>query len=607
MYTYTDFDRAFVRARAAQFRDQLERHLSGALSDDDFRPLRLQMGWYVQRHAPMLRVAVPYGCLDARQLRALARVAREFDQPSAEVYAPALAQQLARGTPHLPTGVAHLSTRQNVQFNWIALDRAADVMDVLAEADLHGIQTSGNCIRSITSDALAGIAPDEVVDARPYCELLRQWSTLNPEFSALPRKFKIALSAAAEDRAALAWHDIGLHLRRDAQGQVGAQVRVGGGMGRTPIIAPVLADFVPWTQWPAFIQAIVRVYNLWGRRDNAYKARIKILLRAEGERFAQAVQAEFARILLADPGATFSPAELARVQAQFAPPTPTESAQTATENVAPEWTVPERRAFDRWLAHNVHAHRDPQLAAVTLSLKRPGWAPGDASADLLDAAADLADRYSRSRLRITHSQDLLLPWVRRSDLPALWRAARSLRLAQPAAGVLHDFITCPGGDLCALANARTLPLAEALLQRYQDMDELEDLGPIALHVSGCMNSCGHHHSGHIGVLGVDKDGREWYQVALGGSDGRTLGGPAQPARVIGPAFAASEVPEVIEALLETYRTLRQPGEPFIASVRRLGLAPFAAAADAARHETRHPHAHLGAQPGAQAELAEAAF
>ena len=507
MYQYTDFDRQFVRQRAAQYRDQLERNLRGELKDDEFRPLRLQNGWYVQRYAPMLRVAVPYGELASRQLRVLAQIAREYDQPSAAVYQHASETQAELGTPHLPVGYGHFSTRQNVQFNWIPLDKSADVMDLLATVDLHGIQTSGNCIRNITSDALAGIAPDEVVDPRPYCELLRQWSTLHPEFAFLPRKFKIAVTGAREDRAAIAWHDIGLQLLKDGAGEVGFKVLVGGGMGRTPIVGTTLREFLTWQQILVFIEAIVRVYNRYGRRDNAYKARLKILVKAEGQKFIDAVNAEFATILEDDVDGTahiLPQAELDRVARSFQLPAGVHAlaGEAGTRFEAPQ-------AYFRWLQRNVHGHRLAGYRAVTLSLKRAGQAPGDATAEQMDAAAAIAERFSHCEMRVMHDQNLLLPWVLESELPALWLAARDAGFATPNIGLLTDMIACPGGDFCALANARSIPIAEEITQRFADIDELHDIGDIDLHISGCINSCGHHHSGHIGVLGVDKAGREW--------------------------------------------------------------------------------------------------
>ena len=574
MYRYTEFDRHFLRARAAQFRDQLQRHFAGELSGDDFKPLRLQNGWYVQRHAPMLRVAVPYGELSSRQLRALATIARDFDlQPDPTSPVPDATRGATRG------GFGHFTTRQNLQFNWIPLHRAADVMDLLAEADMHGIQTSGNCIRNTTSDALAGIAPDEIVDPRPYCELLRQWSTLHPEFAFLPRKFKIAVTGAAEDRAATDWHDIGLQLRRDGAGEVGFRVAVGGGMGRTPLIATEINAFVPWAQILVFIEAIVRVYNLYGRRDNLYKARIKILVKAEGTRFVDAVNDEFAA-LCADPAVQFiGAAELERVAACFIDPVlpaPEKSGADAAQQPA---------AYTRWLGRNVHAHRLPGYRAVTLSLTRAGLPPGDVTADQMVGAAELAERFSQGELRVTHDQNLLLPWVPKTELHALWTAAREGRFATPNIGLLTDMIACPGGDLCALANARSIPIAAAINERFSDLDELHDIGDVDLHISGCINSCGHHHSGHIGILGVDKDGSEWYQVTVGGSDGSTLSGAAAAGKVIGPAFAADEVPDAIEAVIDTYRSERSADERFIDTVRRIGPRPFRAATDAVRRST----------------------
>lgn len=566
MYAYTDFDRAFVRQRAAQYRDQLDRHLAGALGDEEFKALRLQNGWYIQRHAPMLRVAVPYGELSSRQLRQLGRIAREFDR-----------------------GYAHFTTRQNLQYNWIPLAKSAEVMDLLAAVDMHGIQTSGNCIRNITSDALAGIAPDEIVDPRPYCEVLRQWSTLHPEFAFLPRKFKIAVTGATEDRAATAWHDIGLHLHKNEAGEVGFRVLVGGGMGRTPITGTVIREFLPWQQILVFIEAVVRVYNRYGRRDNMYKARIKILVKAEGERFVRQVDEEFAQILEHDVDGTahlIPQAEFDRVAASFRLPEGV-TAQVGQGDGAP---ADAPVAYRRWLERNVHGHRLAGYRAVTLSLKRSTQAPGDLTDTQMEGAADLADRYSSGELRVTHDQNLLLPWVREADLYALWQAARDGSFATPNIGLLTDMIACPGGDFCALANARSIPIAEQITERYEDLDELYDIGDIDLHISGCINSCGHHHSGHIGILGVDKDGKEWYQVSLAGSDGSTLSGgfaagKLQAGKVIGPSFAADEVADVIEALIDTYRDQRAANEHFIDTVRRIGADPFKSAANAVRRST----------------------
>ena len=590
MYQYTEFDRQFIRARAAQHRDQLERNLAGTLTDDDFRPLRLQNGWYIQRYAPMLRVAVPYGELSSKQLRVLARIAREYDHPSKEVFDKAIGTQATWGTTHLPVGYGHFTTRQNVQFNWIPLPKSADVMDLLATVDMHGIQTSGNCIRNITSDELAGVAPDEIADPRPFAEIMRQWSTLHPEFAFLPRKFKIAITGATNDRAAVRWHDVGLHLIKNDAGELGFRVFVGGGMGRTPVISTEIRAFLPWNQIMNYLEAVVRVYNRWGRRDNAYKARIKILVKAEGQRYIDEVEAEYQQIITRD-GAphTISQAELDRVSACFVPPALAERAQTATKTVA----VPAERQkdYDRWLQQNVALHKNPALRSVTLSYKRLGQAPGDADADQLDTAADLADEFSAGEVRVTHDQNLLLPWVRAEDLPALWVAASHAGLARSNVRLLTDMIACPGGDFCALANARSIPVAAAITERYQDMDELHDLGEIDLHISGCINSCGHHHSGHIGILGVDKDGKEWYQVSVGGSDGSALSGDATPGKVVGPSFGALEVPGVIEALLDTFRQHRNGRETFTDCVKRVGFEAFKTAANSARLTDKHEDLH----------------
>ncbi|MBL0919356.1 MAG: nitrite/sulfite reductase [Hydrogenophaga sp.] len=589
MYRYNEFDRQFVQLRAAQYRDQLQRWQAGTLSDDAFKPLRLQNGWYIQRFAPMLRVAVPYGDLNSAQLRVLARVAREFDHK--EAHDTSKANAGLSEVPTLPDRTAHFTTRQNVQFNWIPIDRSADVMDLLASVGLHGIQTSGNCIRNTTSDALAGIAVDEVADPRPFAEILRQWSTLHPEFAFLPRKFKVAITGAREDRAATPWHDVGLRLWHNVDGELGFQVRVGGGMGRTPIVGTVIREFLPWNQLLNYLEAIVRAYNRFGRRDNMYKARIKILVKAEGQAFTDAVEAEYRDILDKD-GAphTITQAEFDRVSAFFAPPELFCDRKSADAKIAHilKAAAEDDLEFSRWLERNVKPHLNPDLRAVTLSFKRVGQAPGDATAEQLERAAELADRFSGGEARVTHEQNLLLPWVRCDQLPELWREARRLGLAKPNIGLLTDMIACPGGDFCDLANARSLPIAQAVLSRYTDLDELHDLGEIDLHMSGCINSCGHHHSGHIGILGVDKDGQEWYQVTLGGSDGSRLSGTAVPGKVIGPSFAASEVPEVIEAVLDTYRAQRQSNEAFVATLRRVGIEPFKAAANAVRSATARP-------------------
>ena len=593
MYHYTEFDRQFVKLRAAQHRDQLERWQKGQLTDEEFRPLRLQNGWYVQRYAPMLRVAVPYGEISAKQLSVLATIAKDYDQPEDELFAKAQAQQdlLPGKSPKLIKGYGHFTTRQNVQFNWIPLSKSADVMDLLATVDMHGIQTSGNCIRNITTDELAGVAVDEIVDPRPYAEILRQWSTLHPEFAFLPRKFKIAITGAKEDRAAIGWHDVGLQLVKNVAGEIGFKVWVGGGMGRTPIIGTLVREFLPWQQIMNYLEAVVRVYNRWGRRDNLYKARIKILVKAEGQRYIDEVEAEFDDVVNKDGGPhTISQAEFERVAACFVEPSATANSLTPTSapTSASAHSTPQDPAFQRWLYQNVVAHKNPKLRAVTLSFKRLGLAPGDATAEQLQASAQLVAKYSRGEARVTHSQNLVLPWVPEIQLFDLWQEAKSLGLASPNIGLLNDMIACPGGDYCALANARAIPVAAAISERYQDIDELDDLGPIDLHISGCINSCGHHHSGHIGILGVDKDGKEWYQVTLGGSDGSALSGTAGPGKVVGPSFSAAEVPGVIEAVLNKYLELRSPtghgrAEYFIETLRRVGQDPFKLEANAARH------------------------
>ncbi|KVP46530.1 nitrite/sulfite reductase [Burkholderia ubonensis] len=589
MYRYTAFDRALVRSRAAQFRDQLERWQRGSLSEDAFRPLRLQNGWYVQRHAPMLRAAVPYGELSSAQLRVLARIARDYDVPDTATYRAACDAQALLGTTRLPTRNAHFTTRTNVQFNWIPLSKAADVMDLLATVDMHGIQTSGNCIRNISCDERAGVAPDEIADPRPFAEVMRQWTTLHPEFAFLPRKFKIAITGAAEDRAATDWHDVGLKLVRDDAGELGFRVSAGGGMGRTPMTATLLRAFLPWRHVMNYIEAIVRVYNRYGRRDNKYKARIKILVKTEGQRYIDDVEAEFRQIVEHDGGPhTIPQAEFDRVAACFVPPSrEPRSIDLHDANARVAAHAHRHPAFARWLARNVAAHRDPALRIVTLSFKRRLQAPGDASPDQLDALAELAERYSAGEARVTHAQNAVLPWVHADDLFLLWEDARKAGLASANIGLLTDMIACPGGDFCALANARSIPIADAIAERFQDLDELHDVGDIDLHISGCINSCGHHHSGHIGILGVDKDGAEWYQVTLGGSDGSAASGPAQPGKVIGPSFSADEIVDVVDALVATYLDARRDvggrSEPFIDTVRRIGLEPFKAAANQARH------------------------
>jgi sulfite reductase (NADPH) hemoprotein beta-component len=606
MYQYTEFDKQFVKARAAQFRDQLERWQAGTLSDEELRPLRLQNGWYIQRYAPMARISVPYGELSSRQLRALAKVAREYDRPDPALLAEAQDKQLALGPVPIPGtnrqvvtkltyGYGHFSTRTNVQFNWIPITRAADVMELLADVNMHGIQTSGNAIRNITTEALAGIAADEIADPRPFAEILRQWAALHPEFAFLPRKFKIALNGAKEDRAALGWYDISLQVAKNEAGELGFRVLVGGGMGRTPVIGTVVREFVQWQHLLSYLEACIRVYNQYGRRDNIWKARIKILVKSEGQRYIDKVEEEFRQIVEID-GAphTITQAEYERVAAQFTAPEirrPQRDPAGARVHEIIRADAEADPLYDRWLQRNVLPHRNPELRAVVLSFKRLGQNPGDCNADQFEACADLADRFSCGEARVTHEQNLLLPWVHQDDLPELWAAARKLGLARPNIGLITDMIACPGGDFCSLANARSLPIAEAITERFQDLDEEYDIGEIDLNFSGCINSCGHHHAGHIGILGVDKDGKEWYQITLGGSNGSDLSGPATPGKIVGPSFAKEEVPGVIETLIDTYRQLRQPAadgklEPFIATLRRVGHDPFKAAANAARFVER---------------------
>jgi len=564
MYRYTEFDQRMVDERVAQFRDQIARWQAGALSDDELRPLRLQNGLYIQRHAPMLRVAIPYGLLAAFQMRALARIARTWDR-----------------------GYGHFSTRQNIQFNWIALEQAPDVLAALAAVQMHAIQTSGNCVRNITSDPYAGVAPDEAVDPRPYCELMRQWSTFHPEFSFLPRKFKIAFDASAtEDRAATALHDLGFYLRRDAAGAVVADVLAGGGMGRTPVVGTIIRRALAWRHLPTYTEAVLRVYNRHGRRDNMYKARIKILVRALGaEAFAREVDAEFA--FLEDGPGTATDAELARIAAGFAPPAYRDfsAAALGADAAALAAQGAAHPGFTRWMGRSVREHRVPGYAAVTLSLKRSGIAPGDADAGIMEALADLAERFSFGELRVTHEQNIVLADVARHDLFELWNAARALGLATPNIGLLTDMICCPGGDFCSLANAKSIPIAQAITDRFEDLDYQHDLGDLTLNISGCINSCGHHHVGNIGILGVDKQGAEFYQVTLGGVVGpdpeRTaIGG------VIGKAFAAEQIPDVVAAILDTYVALRAPEERFIETLQRVGPEPFRAAAYPQQDEAR---------------------
>jgi sulfite reductase (NADPH) hemoprotein beta-component len=553
MYRYDPHDTAIVRARVAQFRDQTRRYLAGRLSDDEFRPLRLQNGLYIQRHGPMLRIAVPYGLLSSVQLRALAAVTRDYDR-----------------------GVGHFTTRHNFQLNWVQLPQVPDILEHLAASELHAIQTSGNVIRNVTTDHLAGIAADEIADPRPWAEILRQWSTLHPEFAYLPRKFKVAVSGASEDRAAIRVHDLGLQLLRNEAGELGFRVFVGGGLGRTPLIADEIAAFLPWPHLLTYLEAIVRVYNLHGRRDNLYKARIKILVKALGvEAFSRQVHEEWQH--LKDGPQTLTEAEVARVSAQFAAPA---YETLPADDLCHLAHLREDRAFTRWVERNVHAHKVPGYAAVTLSLKHPGSSPGDATVAQLEAVADLTERYSFGEVRVSHEQNLILADVPQRELYTVWHRARAAGLASPTAGLLADLIACPGGDFCALANARSLPVAREIQQRFEDLDYLHDIGELELNISGCMNACGHHSIGHIGILGVDKSGEEWYQVSVGGRQGNDT----RIGEVIGPSFAADQVTDVVERLILAYLDLRHADERFIDTLDRLGLAPF-------RRAAYHPRPH----------------
>jgi len=542
MYRYDHYDHALVAERVAQFRDQTARFLSGALTEDEFRPLRLRNGLYIQRHAPMLRVAIPYGLLSSAQLRMLGRIAREYDR-----------------------GYGHFSTRQNLQYNWPKLESVPDILQHLSTVEMHAIQTSGNCVRNITTDHFAGVAPDEIVDPRPFAEILRQWSTFHPEFNWLPRKFKIAINGAEGDRVALLLHDIGLQFVRDGAGEVGIRVIVGGGMGRTPLIGHVINEFVPWRHMLTYVEAILRVYNRHGRRDNIWKARIKILVKSLGpEEFARQVEEEFADH---DADSIITDEELERVSAHFADPAYESLADVDADYVQ---SLADSRAFARWAQRNVHAHKRPGYAAVTLSLKKTGIPPGDVTSEQMEFIAGLADRFSFGELRVSHEQNLILADVKKRDLFALWHAAKSQGLATPNVGLLTNIIACPGGDFCSLANAKSIPIAEAIQRRFDDLDYLHEIGELDLNISGCMNSCGHHHIGHIGILGVDKQGSEWYQVSIGGRQGAN----ARLGDVIGPSFAAADMPDVVEKLVTTYLDLRHEDELFVDTVHRVGIAPF---------------------------------
>lgn len=536
MYQYDAIDRQLIDQRVAQFRDQVRRWQAGELTDDEFRPLRLQNGLYIQRHAPMFRIAVPYGMMNSAQLRRLARVARQYDR-----------------------GYGHFTTRHNLQLNWPKITDVPDILAELAEVGMHAIQTSGNCLRNITTDQFAGVAADEIIDPRPLAEILRQWTTFHPEFAFLPRKFKIAISGTKEDRAVTWFHDIGLHLKV-VDGVTGFTVIVGGGLGRTPIRGQVVREFLPWQHILTYCEAILRVYNRFGRRDNAYKARIKILVQALGvEEFARQVEEEWAHGK--DGPATITQAEYDRIAAHFAAP-----AYEAVGDVE----LPDEKAFRRWVDRNTHAHKVAGYAAVTLSLKQHGVPPGDITSEQMEAVADLADRYSFGELRISHEQNIILADVRQADLYQVWQQARAAGLATPNIGLLTGIICCPGGDFCDLANAKSIPIANAIQARFDDLDYLFDIGEIDLNISGCMNACGHHHVGHIGVLGVDKNEAEFYQVTLGGRQGND----AKLGKVIGPSFAAEEMPDVVGKIIAVYLENRHADERFLDTFDRIGIDPF---------------------------------
>jgi sulfite reductase (NADPH) hemoprotein beta-component len=560
VYLYDEIDQRLVDERVRQFRDQTRRFLAGQLSDEEFKHLRLRNGLYLQRHAPMLRIAIPYGLLSTGQLRKLAHLARTYDR-----------------------GYGHFSTRQNLQLNWPQLEDVPEMLAELATVQMHAIQTSGNCVRNITTDHLAGVAADEIVDSLVWCEIVRQWSTFHPEFSYLPRKFKIAINGARADRAATWVHDIGLHAVRTDDGRVesgdpspspavGFRVLVGGGLGRTPIIGHAIREFLPWRHLLTYLDAILRVYNRYGRRDNIHKARIKILVKERGpEEFRREVEEEWGH--LKDGPGTLVPGEIERVAARFTRPA---YERLPAVDCAFERLRAADKAFAAWVKRNVHPHKVPGYAAVTLSLKKTGVPPGDATAAQMDAIAGLADRYSFGELRVSHEQNLLFADVAQRDLERLWRELRPLGLATPNIGLITNIISCPGGDFCSLANARSIPVAEAIQRRFDDLDYAFDVGELDLNISGCMNACGHHHVGHIGILGVDKAGEEFYQIEIGGNQGETRPG-AKPAlgKVLGPSFSQDEVPDAIERLVRCYLDLRDAEEErFIDVVQRLGVEPF---------------------------------
>ena len=539
MYRYDVIDQTLVDERVMQFRDQTRRFLAGELNEEEFKHLRLRNGLYLQRHAPMLRVAIPYGLLSSVQLRALGSIARRYDR-----------------------GYGHFTTRQNIQYNWPKLEEVPDLLGELAQVEMHAIQTSGNCIRNTTSDHLAGVTPDELDDPRPWCELIRQWSTFHPEFAYLPRKFKIAVTGAPQDRAASLVHDVGVHVVRGPDGDLGFEILAGGGLGRTPIIGQVVRDFLPRRHLLSYLEAILRVYNLEGRRDNLTKARIKILVKSLGiEEFQRRVECEWS--LIRDGGLELDDAEIARMRGYFRPPP-----YRALGDVTPD--AGKEAAFRAWYHYNTVAHKIPGYRAVYVSLKKADVAPGDATDSQMELVAELADRYSFGEVRVTHTQNLLLADVEQEATYVLWQALAAAGLATPNIGTLTDMICCPGLDFCSLANAGSIDVAKLINDRFDDYDYLYDLGELDVKMSGCMNACGHHHVGNIGILGVDKGGEEWYQITIGG----TAGADAALGAVIGPSVAKTQVPDTIARLLSVYVEQRRPDERFIDTVRRLGVKPF---------------------------------
>jgi sulfite reductase (NADPH) hemoprotein beta-component len=545
MYRYDQYDQTIVDERVAQYRDQTQRYLAGTISEEEFLPLRLQNGLYVQRLAPMLRIAVPYGLLSSHQLRKLAHISRKYDK-----------------------GYVHFTTRQNIQLNWPLLEEVPDILAELASVEMHAIQTSGNCIRNTTTDQYAGVAADEIEDPRPWCEIIRQWSTLHPEFAFLPRKFKIAVCGSEEDRAAFLLHDIGIQLVTNDQGESGFHIFVGGGLGRTPVIASSIREFLPREHLLTYLDAILRVYNRYGNRDNKYKARIKILVRAwTAEIFAERVESEWAH--LKNGPATLTGDEIERMKSFFTMPDyKTVGADTLDSEL--QQTAEHNKAFARWLDRNTRTQKQAGYRSVSLSLKPAGVAPGDVTDQQLETIADLADRFSFGELRSTHNQNIVLTDVLVSELFELWELARAAGLATPNIGTINDMICCPGGDYCSLANAKSIPVAEAIQRKFDDLDYVYDLGDLELNISGCMNACGHHHIGHIGILGVDKKGEEWYQIQIGGSASKD----AALAKVLGPSLSREAVTDSIEKLLDVYVENRLEGETFLAAYQRIGIDKF---------------------------------